>query len=79
MKIRENSLTLLFRCDIMNTYDDKRIGVFIAEKFRRKEEMKKNFEAPIVRVIVLDEQDVLATTGSSQVDINDDGFWTAFY
>ena len=42
--------------------------------------MKKTFETPIVRVIVLDEQDILATTGSAETgDINDEGNWTAFY
>lgn len=61
-------------------YDDKRIDAFITKKFGRKEEMKKTFETPIVRVIVLDEQDILATTGSAETgDINDEGNWTAFY
>ena len=41
--------------------------------------MKKNFETPIVRVIVLDERDVLATTGSNEVDSNNYTGWTDFF
>lgn len=35
--------------------------------------MKKIFEKPILRVIVLSEQDVLASTGSGQGEVGSDG------
>lgn len=56
---------------------DKRIGVFVALKNGRKN-MKKSFETPIVKVIALDKQDVLAA-GSGEVEVENEAHWTAFY
>ena len=40
--------------------------------------MKKSFETPIVKVIALDKQDVLAA-GSGEVEVENEAHWSAFY